>query len=54
MKSLLKKYAGIGPLIIMIERLVMGTNSGKAKYMADYYHHWERKVLDSLTNMLLR
>lgn len=54
MISLSKKYAGIGPLIIMIERLVNGTNSGKAKCMAEYYHHWERKVLDSLTNMLLR
>lgn len=54
MNFLTKKYAGIGPLIIMIERLVKGTNSGKAKCMADYYYHWERKVLDSLTNMLLR
>lgn len=54
MNSLTKKYAGIGPLIIMIERLVKGTNSGKAKSMADYYLHWERKVLDSLINMLLR
>lgn len=52
--SLIKKYAGIGPLIIMIERLIKGTNSGRAKCMADYYHHWEHKVLDSLIKMLLR
>lgn len=54
MNSLSKKYAGISPLIIKIERLVKGTNSGNAKCMTDYYHYWERKVLDSLTNMLLR
>lgn len=54
MNSLSKKYAKIGPLIIKIERLVKGTNSGKDECMADYYHHWERKVLESLTNMLLR
>lgn len=52
--SLTKKYAGIGPLIVMIERLIQGTNSGRAKGMADYYHHWEYKVLDSLIKMLLR
>lgn len=54
MNSLKKKYAGIGPLIIMIERLIKGSNSGRAKPMADYYHHWELKVLDSLVKMLLR
>lgn len=54
MNSLKKKYAGIGPLILMIERLIKGSNSGRAKRMTDYYHHWEHKVLDSLLKMLLR
>lgn len=54
MNSLIKKYAGIGPLIIMIERLIKGTNSGRAKCMADYYRHWEQKVLESLIKMVLR
>lgn len=38
----------------MIERLIKKSNSGRAEHMADYYHHWELKVLDSLTKMLLR
>lgn len=38
----------------MIERLIKGTNNGRAKRMVDYYHHWEHKVLDSLMKMLLR
>lgn len=54
MNSLKNKYAGIGPLIIMIERSIKESNSGRAKCMADYYHHWELKVLESLTKMLLR
>ncbi|XP_031164939.2 dynein heavy chain 10, axonemal [Sander lucioperca] len=49
-----RKYADIGPLITKTEHLIMGTSSGKAKCMADYYMYWERKVLDSLIKMVLR
>ncbi|XP_054466216.1 dynein axonemal heavy chain 10 [Anoplopoma fimbria] len=49
-----RKYADIGPLITKTEHLIMGTSSGKAKCMADYYIYWERKVLDSLIKMVLR
>ncbi|XP_037633762.1 dynein heavy chain 10, axonemal [Sebastes umbrosus] len=49
-----RKYADIGPLITKTENLIMGTSSGKAKCMADYYVYWERKVLDSLIKMVLR
>ncbi|CAJ1068269.1 LOW QUALITY PROTEIN: dynein heavy chain 10%2C axonemal [Xyrichtys novacula] len=53
-KALSTKYAAIGALIIEIEHLVLETSSGKAKSMADYYKHWERRVMDSLVKMLLR
>ncbi|KAM3610556.1 uncharacterized protein V6R79_005609 [Siganus canaliculatus] len=49
-----RKYADIGPLITRIEHLILDTNTGKAKCMANYYIYWERKVLDCLTNMVLR
>ncbi|KAL7391500.1 hypothetical protein ABVT39_010104 [Epinephelus coioides] len=52
--SLSRKYADIGPLLTKTEHLFMETSSGKAKCMADYYKYWERKVLDSLTKMVLR
>ncbi|XP_063753564.1 dynein axonemal heavy chain 10 [Eleginops maclovinus] len=49
-----RMYADIGPLITKTEHLIMGTCSGKAECMADYYKYWERRVLDSLTKMVLR
>ncbi|XP_062273833.1 dynein axonemal heavy chain 10 [Scomber scombrus] len=49
-----RKYADIGPVITKTENLIMETSSGRASCMADYYLYWERKVLDSLTKMVLR
>lgn len=54
MNSLSRRYAEIGPLIIKIERLILGTNSGTSKCLANYYIHWEQKVLDSLLKMVER
>ncbi|TRY94050.1 hypothetical protein DNTS_011956 [Danionella cerebrum] len=51
---LVRKYAAISPLLTKMESLVMGTSTGKAKGMAQFYAHWERKVFDSLTKMVLR
>uniref|UniRef100_A0A3Q1G9E8 Dynein axonemal heavy chain 10 n=1 Tax=Acanthochromis polyacanthus TaxID=80966 RepID=A0A3Q1G9E8_9TELE len=47
------KYTSIGFLITKTEHLIMETSSGKAKCMASYYMYWERKVLDSLVQMVL-
>lgn len=49
-----RKYADIGPIITKTENLIIETSSGRASCMADYYLYWERKVLDSLTKMVLR
>ncbi|XP_035496799.2 dynein axonemal heavy chain 10-like [Scophthalmus maximus] len=49
-----KKYADVGHSITKTEHLIMESSSGKAKCMADYYTHWERKVFDSLAKMVLR
>uniref|UniRef100_A0A3P8UAE7 Dynein axonemal heavy chain 10 n=1 Tax=Amphiprion percula TaxID=161767 RepID=A0A3P8UAE7_AMPPE len=46
------KYTSIGFLITKTECLIMETSSGKAKCMASYYTYWERKVLDSLIQMV--
>ncbi|XP_033947329.1 dynein axonemal heavy chain 10 [Pseudochaenichthys georgianus] len=48
-----RMYADIGPLVTKTEHLLLGTSSGNAKCMAGYYKYWERKVLDSLTKMVL-
>ncbi|KAK5620023.1 Dynein heavy chain 10, axonemal [Crenichthys baileyi] len=51
---LVSKYTDIGLLITKTEHLILETSSRKAKCMAAYYMHWERKVFDSLKEMVLR
>uniref|UniRef100_A0A3P9QEA0 Dynein heavy chain tail domain-containing protein n=1 Tax=Poecilia reticulata TaxID=8081 RepID=A0A3P9QEA0_POERE len=49
----ISKYTDIGFLITKTEHLILGTSSGKAKSMANYYTHWERKVFDSIVKMVV-
>ncbi|XDV20914.1 hypothetical protein PO909_026119, partial [Leuciscus waleckii] len=51
---LVNKYVAISPLLTKIESLIMGTSTGKAKRMAQFYAYWEHKILDSLTKMVLQ
>ncbi|XP_067295015.1 dynein axonemal heavy chain 10 isoform X2 [Pseudorasbora parva] len=51
---LVNKYAAITPLLTKMESLIIGTSTGKAKHMAQFYAYWERKIFDSLTKMLLQ
>ena len=51
---LLHKYRTIAPLLGKTEELVVGTNTGKCPQMSSYYQHWETKVFNSLTKMVLR
>ncbi|XP_043967273.1 dynein axonemal heavy chain 10 [Gambusia affinis] len=50
----ISKYTDIGFLITKTEHLILGTSSGRAKSMANYYTHWERKVFDSIVKMVVR
>lgn len=51
MNSLVRKYHGIGPLLIKVEGLVIKSNTGKAPRLKQYYQFWERKVFDSLVKV---
>ncbi|KAI5616269.1 dynein heavy chain 10, axonemal [Silurus asotus] len=51
---LCRKYSSIRFLLTKMECLTSQTSSGKAKHMAKYYAYWERRVFDSLTNMVLK
>lgn len=51
---LVNKYAAISPLLTKIESLIMGTSTGKAKRMAQFYAYWEHKICDSITKMVLQ
>lgn len=48
-----RRYTAIGPLLTKMESLIMQTNSGKAKRMAEYYAYWELKVFNSLIKMVV-
>ncbi|KAJ3018931.1 Dynein heavy chain 10, axonemal [Thoreauomyces humboldtii] len=48
-----KKYKSIGPLLIKMESLVAGTNTGKSKMLKEYYAHWERRVFAALNYMVV-
>ncbi|KAJ3336288.1 Dynein heavy chain 10, axonemal, partial [Gonapodya sp. JEL0774] len=50
---LVQKYAGIAPLLIKIESLVAGTNSGRSKQLKDYYAFWERAIFNALNQMVI-
>ncbi|XP_069565682.1 dynein axonemal heavy chain 10 [Brachyistius frenatus] len=51
---LCRKYTEIGFFITKIEHLLTSTKTGKNKSMAEYYAYWERKVYDSLINLVIR
>lgn len=48
LEGIVQKYKSIGPLLIKMESLVAGTNTGKSKMLKEYYAHWERKVFAAL------
>lgn len=47
------KYKSIGPLLIKMESLVAGTNTGRSPAMKDYYQHCERNIFYALTYMVM-
>ncbi|KAE8635010.1 hypothetical protein XENTR_v10002490 [Xenopus tropicalis] len=49
-----RKYSTIGQLLTKIEGLVVNTNTGKHPKMSQYYAHWEKRIYNSLTKMVLR
>lgn len=51
---LTKKYTAIGPILTKMESLIVHTSTGRSKHMSKYYAYWERKVFDSLVQLVLR
>ncbi|ORX45970.1 hypothetical protein BCR36DRAFT_332447 [Piromyces finnis] len=52
-EGLVQKYTSIGPLLIKMESLVAGTNSGRSEKLEDYYSYWEKKIFFALNQMVL-
>ncbi|XP_060639849.2 dynein axonemal heavy chain 10-like [Anolis sagrei] len=49
-----RKYSSIGPLLTKMEGLVSNTNTGRAPRLVHYYAYWEKKIYQSLTNLVLK
>ncbi|KAL7749213.1 hypothetical protein RI367_005365 [Sorochytrium milnesiophthora] len=52
-EGLVQKHRSISPLLIKIESLVAGTNTGRSPQLRSYYEFVERKVFFSLNQMLV-
>jgi len=50
-EGLVQKYTSIGPLLIKMESLVAGTNSGRSEKLEDYYAFWEKKIFYALNQV---
>jgi dynein axonemal heavy chain len=50
--ELVRKYQNIGPLLIIIEKVVCDSDTRSAPDMAEYYAHWEKEVFNALTQMI--
>ncbi|KXS21993.1 hypothetical protein M427DRAFT_494431 [Gonapodya prolifera JEL478] len=50
---LVQKYAGISPLLIKIESLVAGSNTGRSQQLKEYYSFWERAIFNALNQMVI-
>jgi len=50
--GLIQKYTSIGPLLIKMESLVAGINSGRSEKLIDYYSYWEKKIFFALNQVI--
>ncbi|KAJ3349859.1 Dynein heavy chain 10, axonemal [Entophlyctis luteolus] len=53
LESIVQKYGSIGPLLIKMESVVAGTNTGRSKVMKEYYAYWERRIFNSLNFLVM-
>ncbi|XP_055696351.1 dynein axonemal heavy chain 10 [Lutzomyia longipalpis] len=48
MNVLQRQYESIGPQLIKLESLVLGTYTGESEKMGEYYEHWQREIFHAL------
>lgn len=51
--AIVQKYKSIGPLLIKLESLVAGSNTGKSKMLKDYYSYWEKRIFTALSYLVI-
>ncbi|KAF0719904.1 Aste57867_701 [Aphanomyces stellatus] len=51
--ELVQNYRSIGPLLIKVEEVVAGVNTGSSPKLATYYMYWERRIFNAITKMII-
>lgn len=51
--ELVQSYRSIGPLLIKVEEIVAGVNTGTSPKMSTYYMYWERRIFNAITKMII-
>ncbi|XP_075981627.1 dynein heavy chain at 89D [Anticarsia gemmatalis] len=46
-------YDRIGPILMKLEYLILGSSTGRSNVMTAYYAHWEKKIFKCLVNLTL-
>lgn len=53
LEELVQSYRSIGPLLIKVEEIVAGVNTGTSPKMSTYYMYWERRIFNAITKMII-
>ncbi|NXS37041.1 DYH10 protein, partial [Pomatostomus ruficeps] len=53
-EHMVRKYSAIPQLLIEVEGRVAKTNSGKSPKLASYYAHWENRIYQVLTQLIVK
>lgn len=50
--KLSRLYERIGPNLMKLEYLILGTSTGRSEVMSSYYTFWEKKIFKSLVTLV--
>lgn len=53
-KEIQKIYDSIGPIMIKLESLILGSFTGESEKMSNYYTHWEKEMFSALMRFTTR
>ncbi|CAM9109021.1 unnamed protein product [Choristocarpus tenellus] len=51
--GLVQQYNSIESLLIKVEEVVAGTNTGMSPLLAGYYHYWEKNIFNAITKCII-
>lgn len=50
--SLSRIYERIGPILMKLEYLILGTSTGRSAVMTSYYSFWEQRIFKCLVKLV--